>query len=331
MLAMIQSEHISLFKKQWWLENIQFFRKLTRFFFFILFLLAPALDIFRFDLPSTHFVFFGHYLSFDLGQAWVSSASSTDVGGRILFRFLLPLVLIIGVGLFIFYQWGRLYCGWLCPHFSVVEMINGLMEKKLGRVTLWESVKPGFTSPKGIKKHANTLILILIPLLIAFTWAMALLTYLMPPKQVVMGLFTGNLYLAESIFISVATLLFTLDFLLARHLFCKYGCAVGYFQSLMWMINSKANVVEFDRDQARICQECDKVCEDACPMRLPVRGFKRGKFSCTQCMQCVSACVKVQNSLDHDASTLLLWQQGEKRKQTSLIPVRQIDPKKTSL
>jgi ferredoxin-type protein NapH len=33
---------------------------------------------------------------------------------------------------------------------------------------------------------------------------------------------------------------FTLEFALARHLFCRFGCAVGLFQSLAWMANPGA-------------------------------------------------------------------------------------------
>ena len=87
-------------------------------------------------------------------------------------------------------------------------------------------------------------------------------------------------------------------------------------------------VVEFDRDRASLCKDCDKDCEEACPMRLPVRSFKRSKFTCTQCAQCISACVEVQK--DNPDGSLLEWDEGTKTKQTSLIPMVSIDVKKKS-
>ncbi|WP_368506776.1 4Fe-4S binding protein [Colwellia sp. 1_MG-2023] len=34
------------------------------------------------------------------------------------------------------WRFGRIYCGWLCPYFSVVELLNDLMLEQLNRVTL---------------------------------------------------------------------------------------------------------------------------------------------------------------------------------------------------
>ena len=45
----------------------------------------------------------------------------------------LPLLLLLGIGFYVAWKWGRLYCGWLCPHFSVVEMINALMRRAHGK------------------------------------------------------------------------------------------------------------------------------------------------------------------------------------------------------
>jgi polyferredoxin len=58
---------------------------------------------------------------------------------RVIGRVLLP---ILGVGallIWVAWRWGRLYCGWLCPHFSVVETINACMRRATGRPSLWES------------------------------------------------------------------------------------------------------------------------------------------------------------------------------------------------
>lgn len=300
-------------------SHLQKARLVTRISFFLLFLFAPLLDIFRFDLPTTQFVVFGYHLSLDLTPEWLQQATALDAGIRILTRFVLPLILVIASALYIFWRWGRIYCGWLCPHFSVVEMINELMLRWLDRVTLWEPSRQ--QRPVWLRVLASTLIL-MVAMFVAFTWAVGLLSYLMPPVPLYTSIFNLDVVFPQNIFLLVATLVFTLDFILARHLFCRYGCAVGLFQSLFWMMNSKAIVVSFDRERASLCQDCDKDCEDACPMRLPVRSYKRAKFTCTQCAQCISACQNVQK--DNPDGSLLDWSAGEKIKQVSLIPLKEL-------
>ncbi len=302
-------------------NKLQLARLGARSLFFLLFLLAPVLNIFRFDLEITQFILFNQALSFDMTAEWIRNSDAIDTGLRVLTRFVLPLILIVASGIFIFYKWGRLYCGWLCPHFSVVELINDLMDKRTGRVTIWETSKSGKADTVQ-----DWLIIVSVSMVIAFLWALGLLSYLLDPIPLYQDLITLNVGLYPSIFLIAATLVFTIDFVFARHLFCKYGCAFGLMQSLFWMMNSKAMLVKFDTDRAKACQSCDKDCETACPMRLPVRSFKRAKFTCTQCAQCISACQKVQEH--NPEGTLLDWSKGETDRHSSLIPMRYVASKK---
>lgn len=275
-------------------------RTLTRSAFFALFLVAPVLDLFRYDLTAGHFVIFTYPLSLGL-----ESIQGNDAALQILLRVLLPAVILIALGIWIAYRFGRLYCGWLCPHFSVVELINGRMEKLLGRPTIWEA---------GSKPHSvsSWLILVIVAVFIAFTWAVGLLGYLLPPLELYQDLLTGELGFTSWLFLGVATTLFTIDFLFARHLFCKFGCALGVFQSLVWMMNPKALMVSFDAGRAALCKDCDKACDKACPMRLPARSIKRKKFTCTQCSECIQACNQVQK--DNPDGSLLHWGNGDPRR-----------------
>ncbi|MCN4144812.1 MAG: hypothetical protein LC437_07135 [Thiohalomonas sp.] len=73
----------------------------------------------------------------------------------------------------------------------------------------------------------------------AFVWAFSLLSYLLPPKELIPDLLHAEVGAGSIRFFIVATTIFSIDFFFARHLFCKFGCAVGIFQSLIWMGNSK--------------------------------------------------------------------------------------------
>lgn len=272
-------------------------RLIWRSAFFLLFLLAPPLDLFRFDLNENHFIFLRYPWTLGMDEFQTGQIGAMEIGINLLVRFFLPLGLALGIGVYIVWKWGRLYCGWLCPHFSVVETINALMRRASGKLSIWDKKKLPENQKDGkvIKPQKQWWVATaFIVLLISFVWAVVLLTYLLPPKEIYSNLFSGNLSRNQFIFISVATTAFVVEFTLARHLFCRFGCAIGVFQSLIWMANKKAMVVSFDRSRAKECVDCDSSCDHACPMRLKPRMTKRHMFTCTQCMQCIEACENVQ-------------------------------------
>ena len=284
--------------------NRQHFRTITRTAFFGLFLLAPLLDIFRFDLTKGHFIIFGQNWIF--GQNAFTGTPS-EAALTIALNVFLPIIGFVIVAGVIIWKFGRLYCGWLCPHFSVVETINQTMLNQLNRVTLWK---------KSSKKKNGVIPWIFVSAIavsIAFVWSVGLLSYLLPPVPLLRDLITFNLGFGSTCFVISATTVFSIDFIFARHLFCKYGCALGIFQSLIWMGNSKGLVVSFDKSRADLCKDCDRECDKACPMRLPPRSIKRAKFTCTQCAQCLSACDRVQK--DNPDGAVIRWVTGDEAKQ----------------
>jgi len=273
------------------MNRVQRARLAFRVAFFALFLLAPPLDLFRFDLTRGHFWVFGipWTLGIDADQPLLTALN-------LMVRGFLPVALVVGTGAWVSWRYGRLYCGWLCPHFSVVETINALMRRASGKPTLWEraALPERQSDGRTIRPHRAVWWLVALGVVFfALLWAVTLLTYLLPPAEVWGNLLAGHPTRNQALFIGIATLLLTLEFSLARHLFCRFGCAVGLFQSLVWMGNRRALVVGFDRTRADACARCDASCEHACPMRLKPRQIKRKIFTCTQCQQCVQACERV--------------------------------------
>ena len=281
-------------------EKIRIF---TRSSFFLLFIFAPFLDIFRLDLTLGHFIIFGQPWTLGLETFQQGQGDATSAAITLITNAFLPVMVFIVIATVIIWKMGRVYCGWLCPHFSIVEIFNDMMLKHLNRVTLWE---------KASKKTSGMLPWLLILFscaAMAFVWAFSLLSYLLPPKELIPGLLHGELGAGSTRFLIVSTTLFTIDFFFTRHLFCKFGCALGVFQSLIWMANSKAMVVSFDKSRAHLCQSCDSECDKACPMRLPVRGIKRAKFTCTQCGICLNTCDEVQAG--NPQGSLIHWVRNE--------------------
>jgi len=277
------------------LQRLQRLRRATQIGFFALFLLAPALDLLRFDLTEAQLWVLGRRWSLGIDAFLHGQASATDAALDIVLRGMLPALALVAAFLTVAYKFGRLYCGWLCPHFSLVETLNDLLHRACGKFSLWDSAP----TPRGNRQpHKRWWPLFFISCLVfGFTWAITLLSYLLPPAQVWGNLLAGTPTPNQARFLAIGTAVFTAEFLFARHLFCRFGCAVGLFQSLAWMANPRGLVVAFDRHRARDCRGCSTpqspagaACDQACPMRLKPRNIKRLMFSCVQCGQCLAAC-----------------------------------------
>lgn len=290
------------------MATLQDKRFLTRLGFFALFVAAPPLDLFRIDLTLGHAILFGQPWTLGLGPFVAGEVGALDAAWNLFWRFFLPVFGGAALFLFVAWRWGRLYCGWLCPHFSVVESINGLMERTIGRPSLWERTPLPERRADGNPRLQNRRLWPLTILAVvgsALVWAVVLLTYLLPPASVYGNLASLDPTRNQALFIGVATTLFAIEFAAARHLFCRYGCAVGLFQSFVWMANRRAMVVGFNRSRASECADCNAACDNACPMRLKPRTIKRHMFACTQCARCITACETVQ--ADNPEGSLLQW------------------------
>ena len=311
------------------IDSKQRYRRWTQAGFFALFVLAPVFDLFRFDLNQGHFYLFGQAWTLGLEPLQQGQISATEAAFNILYRGFLPLALVVTVFIYTAWRWGRLYCGWLCPHYSVVETINRLMVRAIGKPSLWENRPLPQIQADGrclIPQPVYWLPTVLAIGFFSLLWAVTLLTYLLPPAEIYANLWHGDLTRNQFIFIATATLLLTLEFTLARHFFCRFGCAVGFFQSLAWMANRRAMVVNFDRSRAQLCKLCNNACDNACPMRLKPRLMKRRMFACTQCAQCIDSCSIKQGSSE---ASLLQWVRHEQALQQSAPPVNFITPNKT--
>jgi polyferredoxin len=303
-------------------------RRTFQLAFFALFLLAPALDLLRFDLNETQLWVLGQRWSLGIDAFRAGQISADDMALRIVLRAFLPGIALIAGFLAVAWRYGRLYCGWLCPHFSLVELLNDLLQRACGRLSLWDRQRTPRTDGQAPRARWWP-VFALSCVLFGFTWAITLLSYLLPPAQVWGNLVHGTLSANQARFLGIGTLVFSAEFMFARHYFCRFGCAVGLFQSLAWMANPRGRVVAFPRTgprPARVsamtiglqrahpsqCRSCDpphgSACDRACPMQLNPRNLKRRKFSCVQCGLCVQACEHSQGAQRREP--LLQWAVG---------------------
>jgi ferredoxin-type protein NapH len=157
----------------------------------------------------------------------------------------------------------------------VVETINRLMRRASGKHSLWDRKPEPARNPDGTPLVIDRrwwIPTVLLAVGFAFCWAVVLLTYLLPPVEVYGNLWRLAPTRNQAIFLIAATTVLSLEFILARHLFCRYGCAVGLFQSLAWMANRGAMVIGFERQRAAECASCyaaEGPGYAACEGRLP--------------------------------------------------------------
>jgi len=287
-------------------------RLLAQAAFFMLFIMAPVFDLLRYDLVAGHAWLLGQPWQAGLESLSSGRSSALEAGLDVLLRVFVPLLAAGGALLYVAWRWGRLYCGWLCPHFSVVETINGLMRRASGKHSIWDKRPVPTRNPDGTTTRYDArwwFVVVPCAIAFAFLWAVVLLTYLLPPFEVYGNLLHGTPTRNQAIFITAGTVLLSIEFLFARHLFCRYACAVGLFQSLAWMSNRDAMVIGFRRERAADCASCYSACDHVCPMRLKPRNVKQVMFTCTQCAQCVAACESVQRL--NPQGSLLAWVSDE--------------------
>lgn len=302
------------------LNRVQRQRLVTQTGFFVLFIIAPVFDLLRYDLDTGHAWLLGMEWRLGLDDFMAGRIGALEAGANVLLRLFLPIFAGAAAFIWVAYRWGRLYCGWLCPHFSVVETINTLMLRASGKPSVWEKKTLPPWEPDGTPRQRDVrwwLVVVPAAVLFALTWAVVFLTYLLPPAEVYGNLFSGTLTRNQALFIGVFTVALSIEFLFARHLFCRFACAVGLFQSLAWMSNRDAMVVGFQRRRASDCANClpdrASACDMVCPMRLNPRNIKRHMFTCTQCGQCLQACEHSQH--DNPQGPLLTWVSKEAARQ----------------
>ena len=162
--------------------NMQRWRLLTQTGFFALFVLAPALNLLRFDVTDTQLWFLGQRWSLGIDALAQGQISATDAALQLVWRAFVPGLLIVAVFLGVAYRYGRLYCGWLCPHFSMVEGLNKLLHRACGKLSLWDKSR---TPRPGAAPDARWWPLFgLSCAVMGFVWAITLLTYLLPPAVI---------------------------------------------------------------------------------------------------------------------------------------------------
>ena len=155
-------------------RRLQRWRRLIQASFYLLFIFAPVFDLFRIDLNADHAWLLGMEWRLGLDAFQGRGANGALAGLNIFLRLIIPLFALAGLLLWVSWKWGRLFCGWLCPHFPLVELINGLVTRACGQPTIWDKNRLPTQKPDGSQRRTNWRwwpVAALVSVTIAFSWA----------------------------------------------------------------------------------------------------------------------------------------------------------------
>ncbi len=252
--------------------------------FWALMLLSPVFDIFRMDVISQKLI--------ALGQSYPLNPQTL---------LWLPLgffscVLIIA---FMSTLFGRLFCGWVCPHNTLTEwthpvrVLIGLKPKPF-YLKQWETKYPWL-------KAVNVAFSLLWGAAITYMISTLFLFYFVPISWWYQNLIQGTL---EPVIWMGQGLMMLIGFfmLYAGHEFCRSACPYGLAQSLSAYLSAKWVPMEIRYkfgENLSACKSC-QACKTACPVeidpRLPENLLVGVGEGCFNCGECIDACTYVRGA-----------------------------------
>jgi polyferredoxin len=253
--------------------------------------LGPLLNLFRVDMLHQRLVFLGRDYPFGFDSLiWLPVGF---YGG----------VILIGLISFI---WGRLFCGWACPHNTLTEWTRPLraavgreekpswMKRLIRRRPYLAEIFAWLSPPGGIA--------------LVFILAVLLSFYVVPPNWVILQYISGHPHPAL-VFGHGLLMLIGLFLLYAGHDFCRTCCPYGMAQSISgYHENSRWRPMEirFTGQKETDCKTC-RACQMVCPVAIDPRGLapnagfpaaplRVGQFDgCFNCGECIDACKHVHS------------------------------------
>ncbi|MEZ5990686.1 MAG: cytochrome c oxidase accessory protein CcoG, partial [Planctomycetota bacterium] len=242
----------------------------------------PAVQI---DLPNRTFYLFG------------SVFDSQDFYLAFFFVFGIGLTLILLSAL-----WGRVWCGYACPHTVFLEGFFRRIERWIDgpsgqREKLAKGAWTGRKLAKRVLKHGTYLVL-------SLALAHVFLAYFIPVDELV-GVVQHSPaeHLTAFVFTMVFTAIIYFDFAWFREQLCLIICPYGRLQSILSDPDTVNVQYDFVRGEPRgryhvegrgDCIDCQR-CIAVCPTGIDIRNGVQ--MECVGCANCIDACDEVMDKV----------------------------------
>jgi ferredoxin-type protein NapH len=257
-------------------------------FFWALMFISPLVQIYQMDVINQRLIF--------MGKSYPLDPSTL---------FWLPIgffgcCLIIAV---VSTMWGRLFCGWVCPHNSLTEWTRPIrtfigIGHKPFHITQLEARWPWL-------KVAGILYSLVWALVLTYLISTLFLFYFVPVPWFFQQLQAGTLpfiiWSGQGMMMLIGVFM-----VYAGHEFCKSACPYGLMQSLSAYLTAKWTPMEVrykpgdDTSECKSCSACRTVCPvDIDPRKVEnlVVGIGEGCFNCGECLD---ACSYVRGAQDKE-------------------------------
>ncbi len=273
-------------------SNIHLYRRLTQVLFFLLIILIPVFDIFRFDSDLRSLIVFGSEwdlglkAGFDINQSF---GNASHVAWRFFLKAVLPWIAILAVFPILGAITGRFFCGWFCPEGALFELFDFFTVKILGRRSPFTK-KPNDPEQGDGQRIVYAIGAMICIVVIPLFLGVMMTGYFVKPStvwsQVVNWEFTFGV---KAGIIGVAIYAF-ISSLIVRHTLCKYVCSAGLMLMLFGWASPASLRIRTDPDKLAGCTDC-KGCEKVCFMNVKPRLPKKD-INCVNCGECIVACQK---------------------------------------
>jgi ferredoxin-type protein NapH len=273
-------------------SSIHLLRRLTQVLFFLLIILAPVFDIFRFDSDLRSLIVFGNEWDlglkegFDINQSF---GNASHVAWRFFLKAVLPWIVILAVFPILGALTGRFFCGWCCPEGMLFELFDFLTVKILGRRSPFTK-KPNDPDRGGGKRIVFVIIAAVCILFIPPFLGVMMTGYFVKPSTVWSQVLNWDFTFGVKAGIIGVTIYVFISSMIVRHTICKYVCSAGLMQMLFGWASPVALRIKTDPEKLAGCTDC-KGCEKVCFMNVKPRLPKKD-INCVNCGECIAACQK---------------------------------------
>ena len=247
-------------------------RRATQLATILMFVLIPALGLFRIDLVAGTFMVLGR-------QIWWSDIS-------LMLGFVTALVALAIIS---YASIGAVWCGWACPQTAVSEWANNLTHKLLGKQADVNVENRNAQVAASKNKALNWIILALSFLAVSLVLGVIPFFYFFSPQEVWSLVIFGSdsslsTFMHRLYFVSVVA--FFLDVSGIRYFWCDYACAYRFGQR--FFKTQDALHIAYDKSRSDDCAKCN-YCATSCIVGIDPSNFK-STDTCINCGECVDAC-----------------------------------------